>query len=66
MGKIAAVLYVPMMKGKVVSWHQRLKGRSVMDLNKVLSSFYDELDPLSETQPPQALAQCHCSLPAEC
>ncbi|CAL5228520.1 g11672 [Coccomyxa viridis] len=47
MGRVAAVLYAPMMKGKVVSWHQRLKGRSVLDLNKVLSSFYDELDPLN-------------------
>ncbi len=51
MGRVAAVLYAPMMKGKVVSWHNRLKGRSILDLNKILSSFYDELDPLSEPQP---------------
>ncbi len=48
MGRVAAVLYAPMMNGKVVSWDHRLKGRSVLDLNKIISSFFDELDPMSK------------------
>lgn len=61
MGRVAAVLYAPTTKGKVLSWDQRLKGRSVRDLNKILSSFFDELDPMSE--PARLSCICACTKP---
>lgn len=48
MGRVAAVLYAPTMNGQVVSWDPRLKGRIVLDLNRILSTFFDELDPMSK------------------
>jgi len=62
MGRVAAVLYAPMMKGKVASWDPRLRGRSALELNKILSTFFDELDPMSKPRPLIHLnsdAACH-------
>lgn len=52
------MLYAPLMKGKVVSWDSRLRGRSVLELNKILSSFFDELDPMSEHSKPACTDNC--------
>ena len=63
MGRVAAVLYAPLMKGRVLSWDPRLKGRSVLDLNKILSSFFDELDPMSEPACLSIISLCICTNP---
>lgn len=46
-GRLAAVVYVPLMGKRVVSWNERVDGSSMHDIFKVLSQFYDDLDPMS-------------------
>ena len=47
MGRVAAVIHAPFRDGVMVSGDARLRGRTLLDLNKVLSSFFDGLDPMS-------------------
>ena len=47
MGRVAAVIYAPFRDGVMVSGDARLQGRTLLDLNKVLSSYFDALDPMS-------------------
>lgn len=43
------MVYLPLSeKGSVVSWDQRVDGVSILDIMRVLSRFYDGLDPTSE------------------
>ncbi|CAL8466140.1 g5676 [Coccomyxa elongata] len=49
-GRLAAVVYVPLMGKRVVSWNERVDGSSMRDIFKVLSQFYDDLDPMSSCE----------------
>ena len=47
MGRVSAVIYAPFRDGVMVSGDARLRGCTLLDLNKVLSSFFDGLVPMS-------------------
>ncbi|BDA51007.1 probable LARGE xylosyl- and glucuronyltransferase 2 [Coccomyxa sp. Obi] len=49
-GRLAAVVYVPLMGKSVVSWNDMVDGSSMRDIFKVVSRFYDELDPMSSCE----------------
>jgi hypothetical protein len=51
MGRLAAVVYVPLLAGAAQSWEPRLHGRRVRSLLQTLSRFYDSLDPMSALLP---------------
>lgn len=46
-GRVAAVMYVPLMGISIVSWDDRVNGQSLRHIFKIISRFYDDLDPLS-------------------
>ena len=52
MGRVAAVIYAPFRDGRMVSGDARLQGRTLLDLHRVLSSFFDGLDPMSARRAP--------------
>lgn len=56
-GRLVAVVYLPLREGgTVISWDERIDGVSVLNAIRVLSRFYDGLDPVSEfVYPPDTL-----------
>jgi hypothetical protein len=44
---MVAAVYLPLLDGVVSSWDERLQGRSLLDILRILSQFYDDLDPAS-------------------
>lgn len=57
---------MPLMGKRVVSWNDRVDGRSMRDVFKVVSQFYDDLDPMSEHRMDPVLVNHHVSTSVVC
>ena len=47
MGRVAAVVYVPLRQNRTQSWDERFHDKRLRAILRTLSRFYDGLDPMS-------------------